>query len=459
MKIAILACGSQINGTTLQLDGPLLPVEFTWNVPQRRLLLVFCDEPWVLNVRTPWVMSTLDDFQRTKQDLAERENVPEGEIGYLKLRINDTHDHRLTSLHDANRQNEVLGRLSHWGLDHQVDAVIWRDTHASILQGQGPDDARNQVIAHLQGLQGDAAAAAATYVRRVPVQVWTIIRAAIAVQLGWVPGPADAAITTADDQRFKDWQECRTTIGRLDTILEDLRKVGFSLITGLLTAGDFLNLLGVGEHVPLSHVRAAVFITVMVLVATLFSVDTYYQVLLSGANERALDLEAQTIPWIRVTKYLSVNATRSGISFVILALYLVLLVTAGGLGLLAVGGLNLAPPWPLGTWFWTGLAGLVVGLIVVILARWVSKPKPGRLPMIAGVLLPGFTVGLGTFLWQQGSSSAAADPLGVRYWILGAGMFLAIYIQLYWVYSAWRAGLYRQKPSRNWPEGIEKVAQ
>lgn len=220
--------------------------------------------------------------------MAEREDVPEQEIGYLKLSVNGPNDHRLNSLQNVNRQNEVLGRLRQWGLDNHFDAIIWRDTAATILQRQDPDAAGNQVVTYLQGLQGDAEKAAAKYVRRVPIQVWTPIRANIAVHLGWMPRPADAAITTAGDLRFEDWKECRATIGRFDMILEDLRKVGFFLITGLLTAGAFLNFLGVqttqGVPAPLSDVRAAVFIAIMVLVATLFSVDTYYQVLLSRKN-------------------------------------------------------------------------------------------------------------------------------------------------------------------------------
>jgi len=284
---------------------------------------------------------------------------------------------------------------------NQFDVVIWRDSvaDAPFLQAETPKAAGDQAVALLP--QGNAAEVAKKYFRRVSIQVWTVIRASIAVHRGWMPEPADAKITTADDLRFKDWQECRTTIGRLDQTLEDLRKVGFSLITGLLTAGAFLNFLGVqttqGVPAPSSDVRAAVFLAVMVLVAALFSVDTYYQVLLSGAIERALDLESQTTPPIRVTKYLSVNGTRSAISYIILALYLVLLATAEGLGLLAAGGLNLAPPLPTGTWFWVWLAGLmslVPGVVVVILAFLRSEPKPDLQPVIAGILLPVLTVGL-----------------------------------------------------------------
>lgn len=154
----------------------------------------------------------------------------------------------------------------------------------------------------------------------------------------------EVQITSVNDLRFHDWEECRKTIGRLDTILTDLRKYGFSIITGLLTAGTFLAFSkpeGASSLPPPGNAAsllpspgiAAVFIVVMVLVAALFSVDTYYQVLVSGAAERALDLEAVMNPPIRVTKYLSINAMRSGNAFVILALYIILLMTTEGMGI------------------------------------------------------------------------------------------------------------------------------
>jgi hypothetical protein len=262
--------------------------------------------------------------------------------------------------------------------------------------------------------------------------------------------------TTADDLRFQEWKECRAIIGRLDTILVDLRKVGFSLITGLLTASAFLNFLGIpttqGVPAPTTDVSAAVFITVMVLVAALFSVDTYYQVLLSGTVERALDLEAETSPPIRVTKYLSRNATRSWSSFIILALYIVLLVTAEGMGLFAAKGMNnLAFAWP-STWAWVPCAGIVISTGVFVVAVGVAAyRKRWHLVAVAIAvvgLLPTVTIVLAIFLL----SSPVADPLSVRHWIVTSGMFLALYIQFYWFRSAWLSGMYRHSADRNWPK-------
>jgi hypothetical protein len=461
MKIAVLAWSPFATDPAWRPDGPCLPIEFAKAGRWGEVIPVLWGEPWVRNIPTLWVVSPFDDFDLACRDLAVREGVPVREIGYVKLGADGAHNDRLKSVPNGPPRDAILERLRQWQQAHSFDAVIWRDSCADLFQqGQTLDDARTNVVKYLRNQKRkEDAAAIATYIQRVPVQIWTPIREVLAEQLGWVPSPP---IKAEEELRFKDWQECRATIARLDTILQDFRKVGFSLITGLFTASAFLNFFGVqttqGEPATLSGARAAVFIAVMVLVTALFSVDTHYQVMLSGAIERALDLEAQTTPPIRITKYVSVNYTRSGVSYIILALYLVLLTTAETLGLLAAGGLNLAPGWPTGDWLVVWLVGLVIfaqGLIGVILAYRKSKPRPGWQPVSAGIFLPGVTVGLmGIFLLSR----AVLTPLDVWHWVAAAGMFLAIYIEFFWVYSAWRSGLYQQKPSRNWPEGPEKVS-
>lgn len=132
---------------------------------------------------------------------------------------------------------------------------------------------------------------------------------------------------------FKEWCECRVTIGRLDTILEDLRKYGFTLITGLLTASAFL---GLGISRPDAGVAA--FLAVAVLVTALFSVDTYYSATLSGALERALDLEVRTRWEISLTKTISNNCHRAGVVWITLGLYVALLLVAVTLGLVSAMG-------------------------------------------------------------------------------------------------------------------------
>src|SRR5262249_40500649 len=105
----------------------------------------------------------------------------------------------------------------------------------------------------------------------------------------------------SDTVWFNEWAECRATIGRYDNILSDLRKFGFSLISGLITASA---LFGISKTSP--EERGAGFFGVAALIVVLFLVDTYYQTLLSSAVERALDLEAALLgSEVEITHYQS----------------------------------------------------------------------------------------------------------------------------------------------------------
>jgi hypothetical protein len=203
-----------------------------------------------------------------------------------------------------------------------------------------------------------------------------------------------------DDPLFKEWAECRATIARLDAILVDLRKVGFSFITALLTATSFLGLVDPKTIAAPTPMRAAAFVAIMVLIAALFAIDSYYQVLLSGAVERALDLEVKSHPPLRLSKYLSINIQRTRAIVVTLILYLVLLLTAGFLGLLGVNITSVA----------TGNA---------------ASPN---------------AYGLGP--WNEWSTLIA---------VLG-GLLLA-FILGYWLFIASRIGFHRHRSDRVWPEG------
>jgi len=176
----------------------------------------------------------------------------------------------------------------------------------------------------------------------------------------------------------------------MDTILVDLRKVGFGFITTLLSAGAFLSFLGIpppntAPVVPI-QARATIFVATMLLIGALFWLDNYYEVLLAGAVERALDLEFQTDPPVRLSKYLRINARVTAATWVTLLIYLILLVVAAGFGILAV----LATPSPsaapadfalaLGTGY--GLAwliGIVAGVLVaVMVSYWVLVARKTR---------------------------------------------------------------------------------
>jgi hypothetical protein len=131
---------------------------------------------------------------------------------------------------------------------------------------------------------------------------------------------------------FDELAACRNAIDRMDQLLEDLRKYGFSLITALLTAsGIAAGITHAGSVLP---VAAA---TTMFLVIALFGIDMYYHVMLSAAVERSMDLEvASAPPVIRVTTTISANAIATHSVSAVFALYSILLGVATGIGF--IGG-------------------------------------------------------------------------------------------------------------------------
>lgn len=96
--------------------------------------------------------------------------------------------------------------------------------------------------------------------------------------------------TIKDDNQYllEEWKECRASIDRFDGIIVDIRKYGFTLITGMLTADAFL-------FVKMSELsftgKISISILTMVLVFALFVVDRYHEVFLRGAVQRAKEIE------------------------------------------------------------------------------------------------------------------------------------------------------------------------
>jgi hypothetical protein len=130
------------------------------------------------------------------------------------------------------------------------------------------------------------------------------------------------------DNNFNDeWKRSRDTIDRYAGVLTDLRKYGFTLITGILTAGSFL---GFSSTAALAQV--AVIIVTMILVVVLYWLDTSYQSLLFGAVFRARYLGIFKLNW-GLSIYISTFYAASRISWVVVVLYVGFLIGALILGI------------------------------------------------------------------------------------------------------------------------------
>jgi hypothetical protein len=127
----------------------------------------------------------------------------------------------------------------------------------------------------------------------------------------------------------EEWAECRQTTARLDSILIDLRKYGFSIITGLLTAGSFL-----GFNSPTASLQVGVIIVTMVLIVILYWMDIYYQNLLYGAVLRSIFLEIFRLDR-GLSKYISGLYGRSGMGWLLHFLYGGFFIAAFILGMFA----------------------------------------------------------------------------------------------------------------------------
>src|SRR5262249_19954709 len=158
--------------------------------------------------------------------------------------------------------------------------------------------------------------------------------------------PQAAAAAGRPDDLQKEWQECRSVIGRLDSTLVDLRKYGLGLASGLLTAngvvGGLANLLpkpsngAMGFTVP-SPVIAALVAVTMVLIVGLFVVDRYYSVLQWGATSRARRLE-RTLSLNVTGEMLMWSRRRKLWGAVALIQYGSFIVVAVALGIATMGG-------------------------------------------------------------------------------------------------------------------------
>lgn len=158
---------------------------------------------------------------------------------------------------------------------------------------------------------------------------------------------------TKRELQVEEWKECRATIGRFDTLLVDLRKYGFTLITGLLTASSFwfYSSPPKQEGVPTST-EAGVALVLTVLVVALFVVDRSYEVLLHAAVKRSMILE-DTLE-LGVTKMLSDVSQKAGADTWASATYTLFIAAA-------------QIPWVLS---WVGLSTLMLRVVLLFGVLW-----------------------------------------------------------------------------------------
>ena len=174
MRIAYLGWGSLVwNPQKLEIcgswkkDGPVLPIEFARISQDGRLTLTIC--PGASEVRTLWVQAAIEESQKATNNLAERENTAEKNIGFL-CTSNDRSRSRASE--------SVLRRIQTWAQKKDLDYVVWSDLRPN-LKYESPKDA----ITYLRSLKGITYHLAKEYICNTPQQIKTKHRAILEKQL------------------------------------------------------------------------------------------------------------------------------------------------------------------------------------------------------------------------------------------------------------------------------------
>ena len=144
-------------------------------------------------------------------------------------------------------------------------------------------------------------------------------------------------MAVADSSNFlEEWKPSVEMSSKFDEMLVDLRKYGFSIITGLITAGSFLG-FNVGGDSPLNQLAYAnilhigVINVTMFLVVILFWLDLYYQNLLYGSVIRTRFLEFIRLRH-RLSVYISGVYTGSSMHYMLYVIYAGFLLGSFSLG-------------------------------------------------------------------------------------------------------------------------------
>lgn len=89
-----------------------------------------------------------------------------------------------------------------------------------------------------------------------------------------------------NDREYQEWKACNEVISKLDSILIDLRKYGFSVATGLTAAGSVLT-----QFTQYQPFQLVLIFATMALIDVLYWLDVYYQTVLSAVILRTQVLE------------------------------------------------------------------------------------------------------------------------------------------------------------------------
>jgi hypothetical protein len=188
-----------------------------------------------------------------------------------------------------------------------------------------------------------------------------------------------------------EWKTSTETSRKFDEFLVDLRKYGFTILTGLITAGSFLGFSFSDETdtdlVNSNILHLGVIYVTMMLVVILFWLDVYYQNLLYGSVLRSRFLELFRLNF-RLSVYISGLYTGSHMANVLYVLYFGFLGGVLIMGLLVAGITNASQNTALdilgqqGFWILIGIFLLSLGGMIYITKIGIIDRKRKKLTPI-----------------------------------------------------------------------------
>ena len=177
LRVAILGWGSLLwderpeFDETLddwQLDGPILPLEFSRvSVSRKRALTLVIDSENGTDCRVAYAMSKRRCPEDAIVDLRCREGTAMKRMGFYFV------DGR------SRCEPEVPDAIVSWAKEKALDVVIWTGLPSNFRKKVNKDFSVKAAIEHVQGLPPEGKAIAATYVWRAPSFIQTKLRVAL----------------------------------------------------------------------------------------------------------------------------------------------------------------------------------------------------------------------------------------------------------------------------------------
>jgi hypothetical protein len=160
-----------------ELDGPELPIEFS-RISRSRggALTLVLDTEHGAKSTVAYASSKRRNPDDAICDLRSREGTTRSNIGFSFAN---------GGMYQA-RSETMLALIRTWAASKQVDVVVWTDLQSNFQKICGLPFSVDAAMAHLQALDVQAKAEAATYVRRAPAFVRTPLRAALQ-SMPWFP--------------------------------------------------------------------------------------------------------------------------------------------------------------------------------------------------------------------------------------------------------------------------------